>query len=115
MSSRNLKGFTKTTFYLVTIEVLFLNAENCYQKDTAFKVVNRDGKAILIFGNIEHEITFFNNTATVVSANLSWDSTHRNCWYDIQGRYRNDSLQLGLSQYLLSPDMYLNELTGNKQ
>jgi hypothetical protein len=91
-------------------------AIECKEVDAKFKIVKRDSKVYLQFGNIEDEIGFVDNSTTIRSSNITWDSSGINGTYGITGYYKNDSVHVCIgSIYINDNTIYKNSLDGGKQ
>lgn len=91
-------------------------AIECKEVNTSFSIVKKDNKVYLKFGNIEDEIGFINNSTTIRSSSITWDSSRINGTYGITGYYKNDSVYVCIgSIYINDNTIYKNSLDGRKQ
>jgi hypothetical protein len=102
-------GDYKGTFYTC-------GAIECKEVAASFSIVKKDNKVYLQFGNIEDEIGFVDNSTTIRSNNITWDSSGINGTYGITGYYKNDSVYVCIgSIYINDNTIYKNSLDGRKQ
>ena len=91
-------------------------AIECKEVNTSFSIVKKDNKVYLKYGNIEDEIGFVNNSTTIRSSNITWDSSGINGTYVITGYYKDDSVHISMSSiYINDNTIYKNSLDGRKQ